>query len=268
MVLARYLKLFVAFGRFSLLNEMAFRANYVAKVAVEILWLFLMIVFYRTLFSQTQAVGGWTEPQYLFFLGCYYALDGLVETLFLSNCSEFAELVRSGNLDFILLKPIDEQFLVSFRNIEWSSAPNVILGFGLMIVGLQRLGWPVGPVQVSVFVVTFACAIVMSYCFLITLASTSVWLVKNQSLFELWWLFTSLMRYPREIFRGPWAGALGWVFSFLLPALLITNVPASTMVKVLDPVLATYMVGATIVLLVVSRRFFRRALQSYRSASS
>jgi ABC-2 type transport system permease protein len=33
--------------------------------------------------------------------------------LFLDNCNEFAELVRTGDLDGLLLKPIDEQFLIT-----------------------------------------------------------------------------------------------------------------------------------------------------------
>jgi ABC-2 type transport system permease protein len=266
--LFRYLRLFLAFGRFSLLGEMAFRANYLLKVIVELLWLCLMLVFYRTIFSHTSSIAEWTEPQYLFFLGCFYAVDGLIETFFLSNASEFAELVRSGNLDIVLLRPIDEQFLVSFRNIEWSTAPNVLLGAGLMVFGLYEMGWAFDPLRVLTFMTAFACGLAMAYSFLIVLASTSVWMVRNQSLFELWWLFTSLMRYPREIFRAPWAVPIGWFFSFVVPALLVTNIPASTMVKVLEPGLVLYMLAATVVLVWASRWFFKRALQSYRSASS
>jgi ABC-2 type transport system permease protein len=266
--LTRYLRLFLAFGRFSLLGEMAFRGNYVLKVFVELLWLCLMLVFYRTIFSRTSNVADWTEAQYLFFLGCYYALDGLIETFFLSNASEFAELVRSGNLDLVLLRPIDEQFLVSFRTVEWSTAPNALMGAGLMVFGLYQMGWGFDPVRVLTFMVVFTCGLAMAYSFLIVLASTSVWMVRNQSLFELWWLFTSVMRYPREIFRAPWALPIGWFFSFVVPALLVTNIPAGAMVKVLDPGLVVYMLGATAVLLWVSRWFFQRALRSYRSASS
>src|SRR5947209_882547 len=116
----RYFRLLGSFARFSLLGEMAFRGNYLMKVAVEILWLILMLVFYETIFRQTSSIAGWTEGEYLFFLGTYYALEGVMETFFLGNCSEFSELVRSGDLDLILIQPIDEQFLVSFRNIEWS----------------------------------------------------------------------------------------------------------------------------------------------------
>ena len=54
-----------------------------------------MLVFYETIFRQTSAVAGWTEGQYLFFLGTYFALEGVMETFFLGNCSEFSELVRT-----------------------------------------------------------------------------------------------------------------------------------------------------------------------------
>src|SRR5438034_3624133 len=106
-----------------------------------------------------------------------------MEALFLGNCSEFCERVRKGDLDLILVQPIDEQFMVSFRNIEWSTVPNVLMGGGLMVYGLARLGWPVTVVQGLVFAVTFPCALAMAYSFLIMLSATAVWMVRNQSLY-------------------------------------------------------------------------------------
>ena len=66
----------------------------------------------------------------------------MIETLFLENCNEFSELIRTGNLDMYLLQPIDEQFLISCRNIDWSTAPNVLMGVGVMAMALDhgRLG--------------------------------------------------------------------------------------------------------------------------------
>ena len=266
--LFRYLRLFAAFGRFSLLTEMAFRANYLLKITVELLWIALLLVFYETIFTKTASVAGWTRDEYMFFLGVYYALDGMMETLFLTNLSEFAELVRKGDLDLILLQPIDEQFLVSCKTVEWSTVPNVLMGVGLMIYGLTKMGWPVGFLQVAMFALTFPCALAMAYSFILMLASTAVWLVRNQSLYEMWWLFTSLMRYPKEIFRGTLGAPIGMVFTFLIPVLLVSNVPARTLAKALDPWLAGYMVLATVALVALSRWVFRLAMRRYRSASS
>ena len=108
----------------------------------------------------------------------------------------------------------------------------------------------------------------MAYSFLIMLSSTSVWMVRNQSLFEMWWLFTSLMRYPREIFRGPWAGPVGWFFSFVVPVLLVTNVPAATMVESSRPGPGRLHGGGDGRAAGGESVVLPRALRSYRSASS
>jgi ABC-2 type transport system permease protein len=76
------------------------------------------------------------------------------------------------------------------------------------------------------------------------------------------------MRYPREIYTGKWASPFGWFFTFVVPVLLVVNVPADIMVKTLHWEFVLGSLGATAVLLGLSRRFFRRALHSYRSASS
>jgi ABC-2 type transport system permease protein len=265
----RYLRLMLAFARLGLATELAFRANFLIKLLVEVLWLGILLVFYLTIFaSPDQKIAGWTRDEYLFFVGCHYALGGVIETFFLSNCSEFADLVRSGDLDLYLLKPIDEQFLITTRTIDWSTLPNVALGAGVMAVALHNLHWPFDPLRLAAFVALFGCGVALAYSFLLLLSSTAVWFVRNQSLLELWWLFTTLMRYPREVFLGGWATPLGFFFTFVVPVMVVVSVPAETMVKVFNWRFIALTVGAAVVLLALSRRFFRRALRSYRSASS
>jgi len=267
-VALKYLRMIGYLGRYTLARELAFRGNFLVKVSVELLWLGILIAFYKTVFAKTSHIADWSEPQYFFFVGCFFALNGLIETLFLENCNEFAELVRTGDLDFLLLKPIDEQFLVTCRRIDWGSAPNLLMGGILMTTALVQQGWSFDPLRVGAFVMTFACGAAIAYSFMLLLTSVSVWMVRNQSLMEMWWLFSSLARYPREIFSGRWAEPLGQFFTFIIPILLVSNVPANVMVRVLDPTMVGLTVAAAAVLLWVSRRFFQVALRSYRSASS
>lgn len=264
----RYLRLWLVLARFSLIRELSFRTNFLVKIFVEILWLFIILAFYSTVFAKTDSVAEWSKNEYLFFVGCYFALGGLLETLCLENCNQFADLVRSGELDFYLLQPVDEQFLVSCRTIDWSCAPNVLMGGGVMITALVLTGWTFDPLALAMFLLMMTCGAALAYGFLLLLTSASVWFMRNQSLFEMWWLFTTLMRYPREIFRGTWAAPVGWIFSVAIPIMLATNVPARIMMKALEPATAAYAVAATVVVLFLSRRFFRYALERYRSASS
>jgi ABC-2 type transport system permease protein len=255
-------------ARFTLAREMAFRGNFLVKVSVELLWMGILIAFYRTVFAKTSHIADWSEPDYFFFVGCFFALNGLIETLFLENCNEFAELVRTGDLDFLLLKPIDEQFLISCRRVDWGTAPNLVMGAILMIIALVQKGWVFDPTRVAAFFATFACGVAIAYSFMMMLTSVSVWMVRNTSLMEMWWLFSSLARYPREIFSGRWAEPLGSFFTFIIPILLVSNVPANVMVRVLDPGMVAWTVAVAVGSLWISRRFFHVALRSYRSASS
>src|SRR5262245_43027794 len=227
---ARYVRLLAHLARYTLSRELAFRGNFLVKVSVEVLWLGILVAFYRVVFARTTAVAGWPENEYFFFVGCFFALNGLIETFFLENCNDFAELVRTGDLDFLLLRPIDEQFLVSCRRIDWGTGPNVLMGSAVMAASLAHMGWQFDPVKVLGFLVTFGCGLVISYAFMLALTALSVWMVRNQSLMEMWWLFTSLARYPKEIFNNSWAAPLGRFFTFFVPILLVVNVPASLMV--------------------------------------
>jgi ABC-2 type transport system permease protein len=266
--LGRYLRLIGSLARYTLAREMAFRGNFLVKVSVEVIWLGILLAFYETVFARTNMIAQWPKDQYLFFVGCFFALNGLIEMLFLENCNDFSELVRTGDLDFLLLRPIDEQFLITCRKVDWATAPNVLMGFGVMGIALVRLHWQFDPVRVATFFATLVCGTAIAYCFMVVLTSFSVWLVRNQSLMEMWWLFSSLARYPKEIFLGSRAEPIGFLFTFILPILLVAYVPSSAMVRVLDWRLVGFTFLATAALLWASRKFFQHALRSYRSASS
>ncbi len=236
---------------------------------MEVIWLGILIAFYKVVFARTSTVAGWNEPQYLFFVGCFFALNGLIEMLFLENCNEFAELVRTGDLDGLLLKPIDEQFLITCRRIDWGTAPNVLMGSAVMAIALYNAGLALRLDRGSRRSCSRSSAArPIAYGFMLMLTSLSVWMVRNQSLMEMWWLFSSLARYPKEIFAGPWAEPLGIFFTYCVPILVVVNVPANAMVRVLDWPMVGLTVAATVLLLWLSRRFFHHALRSYRSASS
>src|SRR5436305_951762 len=163
---ARYLRLMMALARYGLAREFAFRGNFLVKVFVEVLWLGILLAFYETIFTKTQVVADWPKADYLFFVGCYFALEGVLETFFLENCNEFADLVRSGDLDFYLLKPIDEQFLVTCRHIDWSTAANVLMGAGVMVIALWQMNWEFNAAKVVLFLALFACGTALAYGFL------------------------------------------------------------------------------------------------------
>ena len=54
---------------------------------------------------------GWGKYEFFAFLATTLFVNSVVQAFFMPNADEFSELIRTGALDFALLKPIDTQFL-------------------------------------------------------------------------------------------------------------------------------------------------------------
>jgi ABC-2 type transport system permease protein len=275
--MSNYVRVFLTFARNSLVRDMTFRANFLIDLVSSISWVFINLGFYTLIFRYTPAIGadsGWRKYEFFLFLSTGLLVNSLVQALFMTNADELSELVRTGMLDFALLKPIDTQFLVSLTRIEWSSLGNFLVGLGLMGYSMYRLQYLPGPVQMVLYPIYIVCGVAIYYSLMIALAATSVWLGRNQSLFDFWFYITNFSRYPMEIYHGPWGTPLRRFFTFAIPVLVVVNVPAQILVRPINPqssfdwLLPGFALLATAASLIGSRWVFQRALQSYRSASS
>ena len=47
------------------------------------------------------------------------------------------------------------------------------------------------------------CGVAIYYSLMIALAATSVWLGRNQTLYDFWFYITNFSRYPMEIYQRP-----------------------------------------------------------------
>jgi ABC-2 type transport system permease protein len=124
---------------------------------------------------------------------------------------------------------------------------------------------------VILYPVYVAAGVVILYSLTIVLAAVSVWLGRNTSIYDFWFYITTFSRYPLEIYSGPIGNLLRIGFTFVLPVLIVVNVPARMLAKPLRAEyapLAVFAIAATIGSFMASRWVFQRALLSYRSASS
>jgi len=272
-----YFRVLLTFARNSLVRDMTFRANFLIETISSMSWIFMNLGFYILIFRHTKEIGagtGWGQYQFFLFLSTTLLINSLMQILFMRNAHEFSELIRTGTLDFALVKPIDTQFLISFGRVEWSSVGNLVVGLLLMVYSLRKVDYVPGPVQVVLYPIYVASGVAILYSLMITLATTAVWLGRNQTLYNFWFYITNFSRYPMEIYQGPLGNPLRWFFTFIIPVLVVVNVPARLLVRPLDPkstedwLLPLFAIFATLASLAASRWMFNRALRSYRSASS
>ena len=280
-----YLKVFLTFARNSLVRDMSFRTNFLLQCFSSLSWAVMNWGLFKIIYRHTGEIGrdsGWHENEFFVFLGTTWIINSLMQTFFMANAEEFSEMIRTGNLDFALLKPIDTQFLVSFPRINWAAVPNGLLGGVLIFYSLNQLfqqgqrPFELSVWQVLAFAFFVACGVAIMYSVMVILASTSIWLGRNQHLYDFWFYITNFYRYPMEIYQRSGIGMALWgTFTFLIPILVVSNVPARVLAQPLGSpwrtwewALAAFTLAATAWSLWASRFVFRRALLSYRSASS
>lgn len=266
-----YRRVFGTFARNSLVRDMTFRSNFLIECVTSVLWMAMNLGYYLLIYEFTGSIAGWTRFEFFIFLATTLFVNSIVQALFMPNCEEFSELIRTGGLDFALLKPIDTQFLISLNKINWSSFATFFFAAGLMGFSVWNLPSPPGVVQLLLFPLYIACGVAILYALMISLAATSVWLGRNQTLYDFWFYITNFSRYPMEIYTGTIGSPLQWLFTFIIPVLIVVNVPARLLAKPLEAQnwpLAVFALVAAGGSLWASRWVFTLAMRSYRSASS
>jgi len=269
-----YARVFLTFARNSLVRDMTFRSNFLIEMVTSMTWMLMNLGFYVLIFTYTDSIGagtGWGQYQFFLFIATTMMINSLVQTFFMPNAEEFSELIRTGALDFALLKPIDTQFLISLQRVNWSSLGNFALALLLMGYSFTKLDYFPSAVQILLYIPYVLCGVTILYSLMITLAATSIWLGRNQSLYDFWFYITNFSRYPMEIYSGPFGTPLRLFFTFIIPVLVVVNVPARLLAMPLEAQnwwLAGFALAATALCLFASRRIFQSALGAYRSASS
>jgi len=270
-----YGRVFWTFFHNSLVREMTFRSNFMITVLTRAFWFAAQLTLFEIIYRNVPAINEWSREEYFAFMATAMLINSVVETFFMPNCANFSELIRTGNLDFALLKPIDTQFLVSFEKMDLAMLNQILLAGGLLGYSLYQIGHPIGPRQVAMYLLLIGVGVTFLYSLMIALASTSIWFGRNQGLYDFWFYVTVFARYPRTIYTdGSVVGSLLlFAFTYVIPILLVVTVPARELMRKFDGgqwSLWFTLVGsmAAVAGLLISRAIFRLSLKSYRSASS
>ncbi|HWL07489.1 MAG TPA: ABC-2 family transporter protein [Planctomicrobium sp.] len=267
-----YSRVWLMFFRNSLVRAMMFRGHFLIEMLTQTFWIAAQLVLFQIIYGKVSRIQGWSQYEYFAFLATGMLINGLVEAFFMPNCANLSEKIRTGSMDFAMLKPIDTQFLISFETVDFAMINQVVISLGILGYSLWYLGVTITIVNVLLYLLLVVIGVILFYSLMITLASTSIWMGRNQSLYEFWFYITVFARYPQNFYRQVQGTEILWfTFSFLLPILLVVTVPARVLLeKTLEPNAIVLVIAptATLICLFISRKIFNWSLKHYRSASS
>jgi ABC-2 type transport system permease protein len=260
----RYVRLFGVFLSTSVLSELQYRVNFWVQALQTVIGFATTAAGLAIIFSNTNALGGWSPAQMVGLLGIYYLMSSLLGVLLQPCMQRLMEDVRQGTLDYSLTKPIDSQFLVSIRQVQIWKVTDGLLGVALAIGSVVAMGASVGVGQALGFLVTLVAGAVIIYSFMMLLATLTFWIIRVDNILVIFNSLYQAGKYPVGIYP-PW---LRVILTFLVPVTFATTVPAEALAARLTLASLAGAVGLALALFIVARLFWRYGLRSYTGASA
>jgi ABC-2 type transport system permease protein len=260
----RYLRLFAAQLRRSVVLGMAYRFDFVTSGLVALVWSAISIVPLYVAFHGRPAVGGWSYESSLVVFGWFALLKALLEGAVNPSLVQVVDHIRMGTLDFVLLKPADAQFLVSTARFEPWKLVDAAVALGVFGYAFALLGRAPTPAAVALAMVMLACAVLVLYSIWILVIASAFWVVRVDNLVYLFDSIFDFSRWPSTVFKGVFA----IVFTFVIPLALMTTFPAEALLGTLSARSALTAIAAATAISLLARGVFLRALARYTSASS
>jgi ABC-2 type transport system permease protein len=263
--LRRYLTIYAALWKNSVVREMGFKANFLLWIVVELLWFALQITFIAVIYSHTDHIEDWSKWQVVLLMGASHFIQQIFTALFLNNCVQLSEHIRTGRMDFFLLLPVNTRFLISLRQVDLGAFVNAASAVAVMVYAGRQLGLVPTLAQITGFLLLCAAGLLVHYSLMFLLASISFWTVKAQGIVWGYYNLFYIARLPDSAFRGFFRA----FFTFALPMLLVANVPAKLVVnKLSSPLDMLLLLAMSVVCLLVSEIGWRFSVRRYTSASS
>jgi ABC-2 type transport system permease protein len=265
MQLKRYMALYAALWKNSVVREMSFKGNFILWIIVELLWFGLQLCFIGVVFSQTHSVGTWSQWQMVLLVGASNFIQQVYQAFFLVNCTNLSELVRTGKMDFLLLLPINTRFIVSLRQVDLGAFINAL--FAVAVMGYAAVQLHLHPTLLQLVGFTALCVvgILIHYTLMFMLAAISFWTVRAQGIVYGYYNLFNIARMPDDAFRG----AFKAVFTFALPVLLVSNLPVRVLADKMTSLSSVLsLIALCLAWALLSEWFWRLSLRRYTSASS
>jgi ABC-2 type transport system permease protein len=258
----RYLKLCLVQLRAAVLLSLQYRVDFVIETLMALFWCATALVPLLVLFSTRDRVAGFSAYEALAVSGFFMALKGVMVGAIQPALGNVVEHIRKGTLDFLLLKPVDAQFMLSTSKLELPRVADVLAGLSLSVYCVHRAGARPSALQLGMALLILLCAVAMLYAIWIMVISLSFRVVKIDNLSHLILSVFDAARFPVSVFRG----ALAILFTFVIPLGLMTTYPTLALLGRLEPSAALVPVAIAVVFLIVSRLIWLRSIRFYTGA--
>jgi len=246
-----------------LAREFEFKANLIAKFGQNLMWIFFFLMILFVVYGKTNSIAGWDRGDAFVLAATVFLMNALFNAFFFS-LQEIPQQIRMGTMDFVVTKPMDTQFWVSTRKFNFDQIGTIFAGCVMIAVGIHTARLETTPIQWLAYLCLLLASTAIFYAFNLAMMTSAIWLIRVDNLWVLGESLVGVARYPVDIYGA----GLQRFLTFVVPLAFLATAPARQLVKGFDAAAVGEGLLWAIVVLTLSRLFWRKAMRSYSSASS
>jgi ABC-2 type transport system permease protein len=259
-----FLKLVSTFFKVNVQMSVAYRADTVINILLNIMWLGWELLGLSIIFSNTDTLGGWGFGELVALLGVFRLVNTMMMSLIWPNTEKFNQSIRDGSMDYTILQPVSSMFLVTFSRISVWRIWDLVLAIVLIVVGVNLAGDVATPLSVFNFILLTISGTIIIYSLWIVLIAFTFYFTKFDNNVTILQALLDSGRYPVTVYPV-W---LKIIVTYLIPIALATTIPLQALRQDLEPLQVVLFLGIGIASFIVASRIWKAGLKRYSGASS
>jgi len=247
------------------MKGMAYRGNFLFGCVLTLFESAISFITITVIYQHIQTIAGWSYYDALVLSGIAMITNSVGWLLYRGGLSDLDKIINRGDFDWMLIKPVDIQFLSTINRIDIEDTSRSIIGLYILGYGLHESHlfnhlWYTLPL----FIVIFLFGQIVLYSVFLTFKTITFKSIQGWATNGIAYRFQQLARYPTDIYKG----IVRVIYTYMLPLVFVATVPAKVLTGKFTWQLCVGSLVAAILSFVISRAIWKFAVKKYSSASS
>ena len=260
-----YFTLYLCYLKNQLMGIIEYKLDFFIGLLSIIIEQVLSLVFIGVLFSNITSIQKWTFPEIL-LIYAFSTLGRSIHIIFFDNMWVFgSKYIQQGELDRLLLRPINPYFQLIAEKINYQGIGQIIMGItalAISVTKLQILITPVLLIKIFLFVILSGSIYVFIHLFYMVF---SFWMTDSQPIVSAIFSFNQFAQYPLSIFPK----AIHIILLFIIPYSFTSFIPSTLLIQQTEFSKFLYITPIISIFLgIISYNFWKIGLKNYKSTGT
>lgn len=244
---------------------MEYKGDFIVGIIGFLLGQFFNLLFLWIIFSQIPSLMGWSLEQLVFIYGFSLIPKGIDHMLFDNLWAIGHFIVRKGDFDKYLTRPINPLFYVMVEKFQIDAFGELIMGIALICISLPSLAIEWSFVKVVLILLAIPFATLIYTGIKIATAAIAFWTKRSGNITYMFYMVNDFSKYPIDIYNK----FVKTVITYIIPFAFTAFYPACYILTGENPL---FNIGLTvlisIIIMIIGILIWNRGIKAYESAGS